>query len=363
MKMKIRKTALLMALIMILAAILPLGAASADTTGTVKGGWLILRASPSFSGSILASYPSGTVVRIVSQVGSWYEVYTPDNMNGYMYGDYLQISSGSGGISGGVYYGDSGTAYVTSRNGLNVRLRSGPGKGYSILATFSPGTKATVLSAGNNWSRVQIGKYTGYMMTEFLSGDAVQKQDPNPYIPVKPQPDTSSGTVYVTSRNGKGVNLRSGPSKNYPSIGFYSVGTAAEMLTEGSTWSYIGVGNRYGYMMSEFLTTSKQTTPVVPVSGSYVVSANGRSVNLRTAPTTAASVITAFPVGTRLTVITRGSDWYFVQIGEYFGYMMRQFIYDGGGTATTTPVYDWTYTPTTVYDWENTSTMTDLPHF
>ncbi len=318
MKTMSKRTALLTALVMILAAVLPLAAASADTTAVVKGGWLVLRSSPSFSAEIRASYPTGTVVSITNQVGSWYAVVTPDGLTGYMYGDYLQIRSSGGG--GGNIYSDT-VAYVTSRNGLSVRLRSGPGKGYSILASYSPGTKCTVLSAGKNWSRIQIGKYTGYMMTEFLTTDS--SVTPKPV-----QPDYSGDTVYVTSRNGQGVNLRSGPSKDYPSIGFYSVGTSATMIQRGSTWSYIQVGNRYGYMMTQFLTSSKQESPVVPSGASHVISANGRSVNLRVMPSTSSGVIKSFPVGTRLTVITRGTSWYFVQIGEYYGYMMRQFIYD-----------------------------------
>ena len=133
----------------------------------------------------------------------------------------------------------------------------------------------------------------------------------------------------MTSRNGNGVNLRSGPDKSYPSIGFYSVGTEATMITRGQTWSYIQIGNRSGYMMTQFLTSVQPASAVLPLSGAYVVSANGRNVNLRTGPSTGSPAIAAFPVGTRLTIITRGTDWCFVQIGEYYGYMMKQFIYEG----------------------------------
>ena len=169
------------------------------------------------------------------------------------------------------------------------------------------------------------------MMTRYLTN--------TPSVPTptpQPQPGPSGEyQVYVTSKNGKGVNLRSGPGKNYSSIGFYSVSTPAMMITKGKTWSYIRVGNRYGYMMTQFLTETQPVPPVIPGS-SYVVSANGKNVNLRTQPTTASGIITSFKVGTPVTVITRGTVWYFVQINGYYGYMMRQFIYDGGSPATTT---------------------------
>ena len=331
MKMKNKGLALLVLLVMALTAVMPFSTAAAET-GTVVGGWLILRGAPSFNGAVIASYPSGTVVTITGKTGAWYSVITPNNLTGYMYSTYLQVNGGGGGGGGGIPSGS--TAYVTSANGLNVRLRSGPGKGYSILASYAPGTACTVLTGGQNWSRIRVGMMTGYMMTQFLT------TSPQPQPQPDPQPQPGGGyKVYVTSVNGKGVNMRSGPSKSYPSIGFYSVGTEAWMVTAGHTWSYIRVGSRYGYMMSQFLTTTEPpVNPNPPILGAaYVVSANGRSVNLRAAPTTAAKVIRSFKVGTRLNIITRGRDWYFIQIGGYYGYMMRQFIYDGG-----TPPATWT---------------------
>ena len=326
---------ILMVLMLAAASVLPAGNALAENrTGVVKGGCLILRAEPSFNGAIRASYPSGTTVTITGQIGSWYAVTTQDGLTGYMLGDYLQVGGSSGGSTGTGTFIDS-TAYITSANGLNVRMRSGPGKGYSVVASYAPGTQCTIISPGNNWCRIQVGSYTGYMMTQFLSGTAV----PVPVTPAPapmPGPSGSEYTVYVTSRNGNGVNLRSGPSKSYTSIGFYSVGTQAAMITKGTTWSYIRVGNRYGYMMTEFLTESQPAVPTPYVSGAYVVSANGRNVNLRAAPTTQSAVIRSCKVGTPVTIITRGVDWYFVLIDGAYGYMMRQFIYDGSAPATVT---------------------------
>ena len=320
-----RRLALLTVMVILLTAIMPCTNALAEKTGVVTGGWLILRAAPSFGGTIKSSYPSGTVVKITGQIGSWYAVTAPDGLTGYMYGDYLKIYGG-----GGEDYPTETTAYVTSANGLNVRLRSGPGKGYSILASYAPGTICTILSAGKNWCRIQIGSYSGYMMTRYLTN--------SPSVPTptpQPQPEPSGEyQVYVTSQNGKGVNLRSGPSKSYSSIGFYSVGTQAAMITKGKTWSYIRVGTRYGYMMTRFLTETAPPKPII--IGAYVISANGKSVNLRSKPTKASGIIRSFKVGTPLTIITRGTDWYFIQIGGYYGYMMRQFIYDIGLYATPT---------------------------
>lgn len=150
---------ILMVLMLAAASVLPAGNALAENrTGVVKGGWLILRAEPSFNGAIRASYPSGTTVTITGQIGSWYAVTTQDGLTGYMLGDYLQVGGSSGGSTGTGTFIDS-TAYITSANGLNVRMRSGPGKGYSVVASYAPGTQCTIISpeitgAGFRWAAI-----------------------------------------------------------------------------------------------------------------------------------------------------------------------------------------------------------------
>ena len=46
--------------------------AQAASVAYVKGGWLRLRATPSFDAPTLASYYTGTAVTVLSASGSWY---------------------------------------------------------------------------------------------------------------------------------------------------------------------------------------------------------------------------------------------------------------------------------------------------
>ena len=104
------------------------------------------------------------------------------------------------------------------------------------------------------------------------------------------------------------------------------------MISYGSLWSYIQIGEKSGYMMTEFLTSvSPSQDPIVPVvGGSCVISANGKNVNLRTGPGKRYKSIRSYAVGTPLTVITRGKEWSFIHIGSKYGYMMNEFIYNAG---------------------------------
>ncbi len=282
------------------------GCAEAEKTGKVHGGWLILRSDPSYKGRKLSSYPTGTVVTITGQSGKWYAVKTPDGLTGYMLGSYLTVS-GDDLVAGQ-------EAWVTSANGLNVKLRSGPGTQYKPVASYPPGTKCTVISKHGGFTEIKIGTMTGYMMTQFLTGT-----DPGSGGTIEPY------DVYVISPNGAGVNLRSGPSKGNQAIGFYEVGTKGKMIRPGATWSLITIEGRTGYMMSQFL--SKTAPAPYDSTGEYIViSYNGKNINMRTGPGFGYPVISTFPPGTSLKILTVGKDWQYIIIGEIKGYMMTQFI-------------------------------------
>ena len=88
-------------------------------------------------------------------------------------------------------------------------------------------------------------------------------------------------------------------------------------------------------MMTQYLTDKQPDHNLVPVNGAYVISGNGRSVNLRSGPSKQNRVIASYRVGTPLVIITRGVDWYFIHIGNQYGYMMREFINEVGAATIT----------------------------
>ena len=223
----------------------------------VVGGWLRLRDGASFDHNTITSYYTGTQVEILSQAGDWYRVRTPDGRKGYMYSDYLKMISGSSLPSG------TGAAWVTSRNGYGVRLRTGPGTGYRIIDVYDVGTPVTILQRGNTWCKIRIGDVVGYMMSQFLTTGSSGSSSSNVI-----------GYATIWSRNGYGVRLRTGPGTGYGKIGVYSVGTTVAILEKGAVWDRIRVGSREGWMMNEFLRyhnvneiTSVSITPSNPVVG------------------------------------------------------------------------------------------------
>ncbi len=145
--------------------------------------------------------------------------------------------------------------------GGSLRLRQSPSYQARIIRTYRTGTVVTVLSQDAGWCQVVTpdGR-TGYMDERYLYiGGA-----PAPAPSVRTWTDVNAN-YWVTSKNGRGVRMRSAPAKNNRNVtGLYPVGRTAFVARQSNDgWSYISIDGKYGYMMSEFLTPS-HVDPVVP---------------------------------------------------------------------------------------------------
>ena len=69
---------------------------------------------------------------------------------------------------------DMETAIVHADSGSTVRMRSGPGKGYTPVTSVPVGMAVDVLEWGQEWSRIRVDGEEGYMMSQYLT-QAVQE--------------------------------------------------------------------------------------------------------------------------------------------------------------------------------------------
>ena len=134
--------------------------------------------------------------------------------------------------------------------------------------------------------------------------------------------------VYV---KGGWLRMRAAPDFSAQTIASYYTGTAMSLKASVGSWSYVQAPDgMQGYMCSSYLTSTPPGTPE-PLPGSstgYVYAANGRGVRLRQGPGTNYGVIGLYNVGTKVTVLSRGTYWHYIQIGKQAGYMMAQYIVD-----------------------------------
>lgn len=203
-------------------------------------------------------------------------------------------------------------SYATVVGGW-LRLRSAPNFSASTITSYYTGTQVQILGSSGGWYKVQTpdGR-TGYMYGDYLRlGGSIP----------------SEGTAYVTSYNGYGVRLRTGPGTGYRIIRTYAVGTPVTVLERGTYWSRISIGGTVGYMMSQFLHFGSDYPDDSNVlCYATIWSSNGYGVRLRTGPSKSYSKIGVYSVGTKVAVLQKGAVWDRIRVGSRVGWMMNEFL-------------------------------------
>lgn len=208
-----------------------------DTAYVTSGNGLgvNLRLGPGSDYQSLGTCPVGTKVTILASGVNWCYI-SVGSTNGFMMTKYLTKHTPPS---------PSYTAYVTSKNGLNVQLRVGPGRNEKVIAAFPVGQEVTVLYKVGEWSHIEVANKKGYMMSQYLT-----KTKPSPITP-------PAGAAVVISGNGLNVRLRKGPGTDYKVLGSYKPGSLVTILEEGSVWDRVKIGNQVGYMMKSYILKSK----------------------------------------------------------------------------------------------------------
>jgi len=289
-----------LAAMMCMAMAVPFSANAENETRVITCGTLNLRAEAGTDAAILGKYGWGTEVEVLGFNGNWAYVEV-GGQTGYMYSQYL-------GKEGSALY----TAYVkTNTRGLNLRAEPNG----MILGSYPRGTKVSVLSSENGWSKVEVDGKIGYMASQWLSSG-------------KPSTGGSivemTGTAVVNNpRATQVLFLRSEPSTSSNSLGYYRNGKTVKLIAKLNGWYKVEVDGKTGYMMSQFL----KVTEDISSSTAIVYNPNGNSyVNFRSASSLNASVMKQIPVGTKIDVVSKGVDWTKAVYDGQTGYISTWFL-------------------------------------
>ena len=188
-----------------------------------------------------------------------------------------------------------------------LNLRQEPSLNAKVIKQYPTGTWMTVLSEEGEWSKVEVGGNTGYVMSKYLTDSA------------------SSSTLYVKTNTGRGLNLRDEPSLEGNIITSFKPGTAVTVLMHGKSWHKVSVGDQVGYMSAQYLTGSTGSSSVQKTGTVKNPGAN-QVLLLRETPSTDARVLGHFRNGTQVTILGESGDFYKVTVGGKNGYMMKKFI-------------------------------------
>lgn len=137
---------------------------------------------------------------------------------------------------------------MTLKNPLDsLNLRQQPTTASSILARMPHGTQVNLISREGEWSRVQYGTLTGYVMTSYL---VVQEDG----VDETPSGVVSLGTATVAlSDESQTLNLRAAPTTNAAILSRLRHGQTLTVLERYSSWTYVQYGTLSGYVMNDYI--------------------------------------------------------------------------------------------------------------
>ena len=205
---------------------------------------LNVRKGPSTSYAKIATLTNGTKVKVITTSGDWSKI-SSGSITGYVSNQYLSSKAPS---SDNDSNETSITKYVDASVGLNVR--KGAGTSYSVITTLSHGTKVTVKSTSNGWSKITSGSVTGYVSSAYLSSNKPSTgNDSN---------NETSTAKYVDSK--PGLNVRKGAGTSYSVITTLNHGTKVTVKSTNNGWSKITSGSVTGYVSSTYLTSTKPSS-------------------------------------------------------------------------------------------------------
>lgn len=301
--------------------------------------------SPSSSGAKIASLAAGTEVAVVFVTSTeWARVAVEDKL-GYLAASALTKIEEEGGEEDD---GESAAPLATAKvKGGNLALRSSPERKASNLIDYYPtGTVVTILGKNGEWAKVQVKGTNGYMMFSYLAIDATEEE-------TDPAEDSDLSVIsecIVQSPNKGPVALRKGPSKSKGIIDFFPIGTEAKLHKREGDWSFVTIGGKTGYMMTEFLaakpaeveppesddpespgedeTEGDEEEPPAPVgTPMYVKTGNSGGLALRSSPKkTASNLLDFYPNDTSVLVLSVSGDWAQVLVAGKGGYMMKSML-------------------------------------
>lgn len=280
---------------------------------TVSGG-LNLRMWASYSAPILLTIPRNATVDVYEYSGNWARIRYA-GAEGWVDRSFL---TDSGYYPMPTYQPSQGYAYVQTQSG-GLNLRSYASYNARILMVIPRFARVEVLSYGSTWSYIRYAGVVGYVVSSYLS------YSPIPVVtatPIPTRPIVGNVATVVTQRGG--LNMRVSAYIGAKIVTVIPRGATVNVLSYGTTWSYVNYRGYTGYVMTGFLSYTGSSNPVV--STRALVTASGKGLNLRSYASTSAAVLTVIPPMSEVSILSRGDSWTRVRWQGYTGYAMSSYL-------------------------------------
>ena len=237
---------------------------------------------------------TGTTVTVTDASNSqWYKVKLSDGTEGYLFSEYLKVTSGNidsakpSATPTPTPAPSNGTVQAKTTSDLNVR--KGPGTSYGIIKVIDMNVTVTVTEATNSsWYKVKLSDGTeGYLAAQYLK---ITSGDINSVKPGNSGDDnTNNGNnsnapatdEYV--RVTVGLNPRSEPNTSCKVLTVLSTGTVLNVLDrKTSGWVHVRTtGGAEGYVSAEYVAAYDPSSSSASVSVSSVDLAQYKTIYIQ----------------------------------------------------------------------------------
>ncbi len=210
------------------------------------------RTGPGTNYSSKAVIPSGTAITVTDTSNAqWYAVRLSDGSTGYIYAQYIKITSAAATPAPTETPAD-GT--VRAKTTADVNLRKGAGTNYGVIRVVGNNTAVTVTEATNTWYKVKLSNGTeGYLYAQYVT---VTSGDINS---VKKEETTDPSTLTEAEQKAKAVldtigwDLRAAYNWSAHALPYYTLGPEVTGNSVHSEWyANFGFDNHKGncYVMA-----------------------------------------------------------------------------------------------------------------
>ena len=290
-------------------AMIPMTAnnAYASNIGTVTASSLNVRSGPSTSYTVVTTVKKNDKVNILQSSNGWYKIETSSGKQGWVSSSYISASNSN--TNNSTNNNTQSNIAIVNTDGLN--FRNGAGTSYSIIKVLNKGEKVEVISESNGWSKVKHDSRLGYVASQYI--------------------DKATTNYTIKEVNTDGLNVRTGPSTSYATIGKLNKGTRVEVISESAGWSKINYNNKTAYVSSGYLkavSTSTPDTKPEDTTQQYkeikVVNTDG--LNVRKGPSTSYESIGKIDKGTSVEVISESDGWSKINYKYTTAYVATRYL-------------------------------------
>jgi mannosyl-glycoprotein endo-beta-N-acetylglucosaminidase len=301
----------------------------------VNSGSLNMRKSGSTNASIILKLTKGKEVKVYSEANGWSKVEVFGQI-GFVSSQYLATSNKDKVTKPNSSAQQPTKKYVNVSERSSLKVRKTASVSGKILTRLTKGTEVAVYSEVNGWSKIEENGKEGYVSSAYLT--AIK---PNSETIEKPKQIEEKKFVNVSL--GSSLNMRNSASTNSSIILKLARGVEITVYSEANGWATVKAYGKYGYVSSQYLSTSKPSVGSEPdaVPGEqsdkndtnenkkiskYVNVMYGSALNLRSEASTSGSIVTKLSRGTIVTVYSEENDWARVTVNGKTGYVSSQYL-------------------------------------